>query len=179
MGPIVALSGQTSIGDAYNSILDACLGTDLDMLILQHDDLEIVDPDAEKKLRDAMQPDVAIAGVAGAREVTNLAWWTFDAIGHQQTDAQTVDFGARAGDVDALEGSLLVLSPWAVRNLRFDPLPGFHGYDVIICRKARNAGKRVVVVDVDTHHHTLLGFKTAASEAQWAHADQWFRERVW
>lgn len=181
LGPVMGLSGQTAIAAAYNSILDACAGRALDMLILQHDDLEIVDPNCETKFRAVFaDPKVAIAGIAGARGVTDLAWWNFDTVGHQQTDHhQMVDFGVRTGEVDALEGSLLVLSRWAVANLRFEDWPGWHGYDVAICRRARNAGRRVVVVDVDTHHHTRLGFKSSEVETDWAAADRRFRERTW
>lgn len=181
LGGILALSGQTSIGDAYNTILDAAAAAKPDLLILQHDDLEITDPHAADKLAATMTDDVAVAGVAGACGVESLAWWNYDSVGHQQTDTQLIDFGPRTGDVDGLEGSLLVFSPWAIQNLRFDPLPGFHGYDVIICKKALARGKRVVVADVDTHHHVNLGFKTAASEAQWRLAEQYFQamDGVW
>lgn len=180
LGPIIGLSGQTSIAAAYNTILDACRGRVPDMLILQHDDLEIGDPAAATKLAAAFSdPEVAIVGIAGARGVTSLAWWNFDTVGHQQTDTQMVDFGVRAGDVDALEGSLLVLSAWAVANLRFEDWPGWHGYDVAICRRARNAGKRVLVVDLDTVHHTRLGFKSDEIQTEWFEADRRFRERTW
>ena len=38
---------------------------------------------------------------------------------------------------------MIVLSPWAVRNLSFDErVAGRHGYDVDICLQARAAGKR-------------------------------------
>ena len=39
----------------------------------------------------------------------------------------------------------MVLSPWAVRELRFDESLGkLHGYDFDICMQARAAGKKVV-----------------------------------
>lgn len=178
LGPIVALSGQTSIADAYNTILNGVEWQEPDLLILQHDDLEITDPAAVEKLLAAAEEGVALIGVAGARDVADLAWWNYPAIGHQWIDSGLIDFGPRSGDVDALEGSLLAFTPWSIANLRFDPLPGFHGYDVGICRKARQAGRRVVVADVDTYHHTRVGFKTAESEAQWQAADQAFRGQL-
>jgi GT2 family glycosyltransferase len=63
-------------------------------------------------------------------------------------------------DVDAVDGLLLVLSPWAVRNLRFDEdrFTGFHGYDADICFQARAAGKRVVVDEIAVVHHTKGGY---------------------
>jgi hypothetical protein len=119
---------------------------------------------------------VALVGVAGARGVTDLAWWNHDTVGHQHTDTGLIDYGPRTGDVDALEGSMLAFTRWAIDHLRFDPLPGFHGYDVMICRRARSAGMRVVVADITTHHHTTVGFKTADSHLQWQGADRRFRE---
>lgn len=178
--PVYALSGQTSIGRAYNTILDAASAEwPSAVVVLQHDDLLITDPDLETKLvAAATEPDVAVVGVAGARGVSGIAWWNFDTVGHQTIDTGLIDFGPREGDVDALEGSFLAFTPWAVRNLRFDPDDGFHGYDVTIARKAVDAGKRAVVADIHTHHHTQVGFKTAASEQAWYHADQRVREGV-
>jgi len=34
-----------------------------------------------------------------------------------------------------------------------------------------------VVADVDTHHHTRMGFKSQASHDQWAAGDRAFREK--
>lgn len=167
--------GETSIGSAYNSILDVC--TDVDVLILLHDDLEITDPDGEAKLVAAVaEPGVILAGVAGGSGQHGLAWWNHDPVGHQQTDAMSIDFGARSGDVDLLEGSLLVFGPRAVADLRFDlQYPGFHGYDDIGMQAAQLG--RVVVVDVDTHHHTPMGFKTPDSQTQWWAADRLYRDK--
>ena len=175
---VFALSGYNSIAAAYNTMLSACLSKDLDALVLLHDDLEIIDPDAEAKFLAALaEPDVALVGIAGARGVSSLAWWNGQTVGHQQIETQMINFNERAGDVDALEGSILVFSPWAIRYLRFDPIPGFHGYDVDICRKAQRFGKRVVVADVDTFHHTVLGFKSKDSETDWLNADAYFRAK--
>jgi hypothetical protein len=173
-----AISGAKSIATAYNSILTCCLPLELDALVLLHDDLEIIDPDAEAKFLEVLKdPEVALVGVAGAHGVSSLAWWTAGTVGHQQIETQMIDFGERAGDVDALEGSILVFSPWAIRFLRFDPLPGFHGYDVLISRKAQSYGRRVVVADVDTFHHTVLGFKSRDSETEWQNADAYYRSK--
>lgn len=49
--------------------------------------------------------------------------------------------------MEMVDGCILVLSPWAVANLRFDEerYSGFHGYDADICFEARSQGKRVVL----------------------------------
>jgi hypothetical protein len=179
--PVYALAGHTSIAVAYNQILRTVCDRHAlppDVLVLQHDDLEITDPDGEAKLLTAVsQPGVALAGVAGAATCPTLAWWNTDPVGHQVTDVMNIDFGQRTGDVILLEGSVLAFSPWAIATLRFDVrFPGFHGYDEI-GMQAHHHGKRNVVVDVDTHHHTAMGFKTTASHEQWLHADRLFREK--
>jgi glycosyltransferase involved in cell wall biosynthesis len=171
------VTNQTSIAVAYNTILDYYTDRDFDVLILLHDDLEITDPEAEEKFLAALEPDVFLAGVAGGGGTNGLAWWTVDPVGHQRTDAMNIDFGRRTGDVDLLEGSILAFSPEAVRALRFDTAyPGFHGYDEIAAQ-AHNLGKRVVVADVDTHHHNSMGFKSAASAEEWLAADRLYRKK--
>lgn len=176
---LLGLSGQTSIAVAYNAILDAYQGHGLDVLVLQHDDLELVDPGAEEKLLAAVSlPDVALVGVAGGRGVRGLSWWNYSPLGHQMTDSGPVSFGERAGEVCALEGSFLVFSPWAIANLRFDTsYPGFHGYDCDVAMTARLLRKKVLVVDLDTHHHSTLGFKSDSIYKEWAQADVIFRKK--
>lgn len=191
-GTVVARFGQTSIAASYNSILDqyapGVRTGELAAVALAHDDLEITDADVEAKILDAIAPDrehrrrgnadVALVGVAGGGSDgdTTLSWWDHDPIGHQRTDSTLIDFGARTGDVDILEGSLLVFSLWAVEHLRFDEIPGFHGYDAIAAA-ARAAGKRCVVADIDTHHHTRIGFDTPESAAEWRRGVDRFRAR--
>lgn len=178
--PLLALSGQTQLTRAYNTILDAYRGRDLDAVILLHDDLEMLDPLAEDKFLMALTDrDVALVGVCGGTGDKTLAWWTSETIGHQMTDSGMLDFGERTGDVAFIEGSIMVFSPWAVENLRFDPrYPGFLGYDDV-CLTARAAGKRVTVADVDTHHHSTIGFKSPAIAAAWDVAEEIFQEKWW
>jgi hypothetical protein len=178
---VVALYGQVSIAVAYNKILAAYTSPMRPLpeaLILQHDDLEITDPEAEEKVLKAFQdPTVALVGVAGGSAAGGLAWWNMDPVGHQQTDSMYIDFGTRTGYVDSLEGSILVFSPWAIQYLRFDlAYPGFHGYDEISMQvKAR--GRRSLVIDLDTYHHTKVGFDSVASQDEWLRADKRFREK--
>jgi hypothetical protein len=176
---LIGLSGQTSLCVAYNTILDAYRGRNLDAVVLLHDDLEITDRDAEEKFLAALTDDVALVGVCGGKGDKTLAWWTSETVGHQMTDSGMLDFGARTGDVAFIEGSCMVFSPWAVENLRFDErYPGFLGYDDV-CLTARAAGKRVTVVDVDTHHHSTVGFKSPAIAAAWDVAEEIFQEKWW
>jgi hypothetical protein len=177
--PLIAVSGQTSIAVAYNAILDAAMEMKAEALILQHDDLEITDPEGEAKLLATLQiPNTGIVGVAGGLYQDGIAWWNHSPIGHQRTDVRDIDFGIRSGSTQLLEGSLLVLSKWAIYNLGFDTnFPGFHGYDVDISLQALRYGKGVKVADVDTHHHTQMGFKSAQSHQDWLTVDQKFRTK--
>ena len=112
-------------------------------------------------MREALaDPEVAVAGCAGAIGVRSLAWWEGSVTWASLTQRYE-EFGGggeipgiswarerrRAyvgtGEVDAIDGCLIVLSPWAVRNLRFDEaLARRHGYDVDICMQARPQGGR-------------------------------------
>lgn len=178
-GPLIKLHNQTSIASAYNSIIDAVRGTNtVEALVLQHDDLEITDQTFDMKIRSVIaQDNVALIGVAGGRGAQTLAWWDYQTVGHQLTDSGMLTFTEPTGDVEVLEGSLLVLTPWAIANLRFDErYGGFHGYDDI-GYEACARGKRVVVVDIDTHHHTMLGWKNKDNLAAWSSANDKFREK--
>lgn len=176
--PLFALSGQTQLTVAYNTILDAYKGRGLDAVILLHDDLDMVDPDAEAKFLAALaDPDVALAGVCGGKGDKTLAWWESETVGRQMTDSGMLDFGSRTGDVAFIEGSVMAFSPWAVENLRFDErYPGFLGYDDV-CLTAREMGKRVTVADVDTHHHTTVGLKSPAIAEAWDVAEEIFQAK--
>jgi hypothetical protein len=53
---------------------------------------------------------------------------------------------------------MMVLSPWVVRNIRFDESLGLtlHGYDFDLCQQVRAAGRRVTAEDLRVfHHHSL------------------------
>ena len=165
----LAAVGNTCRG--YNLLLDVAAG---------HDDLEalvIVDPRAElagpgfcAAVREALRdPDVAVAGPAGARDVSTIAWWegevSYAPIAHRYYEHGSGEMagyawagpGAPLGEVDSVDGLLLVLSPWAVRTIRFDEsLVMGHGYDLDYCLQVREAGRKVVTADLRvTHHRTL------------------------
>lgn len=178
---VLGLSGQPSIAEAYNSILAAYRHRTLDALILLHDDLEIIDPIAEEKFLTALaEPNVALVGVIGGTpDPPSITWWeNGPRIGHQMTDSGMLDFGEQTGDVLFIEGSIMVFSRWAIDNLWFDTrYPGFLGYDDICVTAKLIHGKRVVVADVDTHHHSTVGFKSEAIRASWYETDRLFREK--
>jgi len=159
----------------YNLLLDkARAHEDLEALVLIHQDAELVDPDFIPKLRKALSDaDVAIIGCAGSVGVRSIAWWqgalTWAGLTHRYPEYGGGDFPAiswrpeavpsyvTTGEVDSIDGFVMVLSPWAVRELRFDESLGkLHGYDFDICMQARAAGKKVVTADFRAiHHHSL------------------------
>lgn len=164
-----------SIFRNYNLILDqAQKEEDLEALVLVHQDAEIVNSDLPQIVRRALEdPEVAIVGCVGGVDIRSIAWWegsvtwssfthSYEELGGGQIDGVTWDPEkippfARTGEVDSLDGYVLVLSPWAVRELRFDESLGMlHGYDFDICLQARAAGRKVITEDFRVvHHHSL------------------------
>lgn len=181
--PLTVQYGQPSISVAYNRILDQFNGDEKtpDALILIHEDLELIDSDTEVKVLHALEdPDVLFVGVAGGRGVHSLAWWEApERFGYQLTDSGPLHLGPRHGEVDSLEGSFLAFSPWAIANLRYDErLTGFHCCDSIVI-SAKHLGKKAVVADIDTHHHTQVGvFKSLEAQREWFANDALYR-KMW
>ena len=172
---VVAHQSAGSLFRNYNLLLDrAAARDDLEALVLVHQDAEIVDTDFCEKLRGALSdPEVAIVGCAGAVGVRGIAWWegavTWASFTHRYRELGGGEFPSlswttgpvpsflRTGQVDTIDGFVMAISPWAVRNLRFDESLGkLHGYDFDFCMQARAAGKKVVTQDLRVvHHHSL------------------------
>jgi hypothetical protein len=172
---ILAHHTAGSVFRNYNLLLDkAGAYEDLEALVLLHQDVELVDTDFAAEVRKALSdPDVAIVGCVGAVGVRSLAWWqgalTWAGLTHRYSEYGGGDFPAiswrpeavpsyaRTGEVDSIDGFVMVLSPWAVRELRFDESLGkLHGYDFDICMQARAAGKKVATAPFRAiHHHSL------------------------
>ena len=172
---ILALGTAGSIFRNYNLLIDQVRDRDdVEALILLHQDAEIVDPDFCAKVRRGVRdPDVAILGCAGAVGVRNIAWWEgsvvwaaythrFREMGGGEIPAMTwredeIPAYARTGRADSIDGFVMALTPWAMRNLRFDESLGqLHGYDFDICLQAREAGKKVAIENMRVvHHHSL------------------------
>ena len=121
-------------------------------------------------MRAALAPeDVGMVGWAGATDVRGLAWWeghvTCAAAIHRYEEHGGGDIpalswirrGTPPAEVDCLDGQLLVLSPWAVRTLRFDEGLLFgHGFDLDFSLQVRAAGRRLMVADLQVSHHRSL-----------------------
>jgi Glycosyltransferase like family len=172
---VFAFRAMSSIFRSYNLILEkAAALEDLEALVLLHQDAEIVDPDFCAKVRAIFSdPVVGVAGPIGAIGVRSIAWWegsvTWASFIHRYAEHGGGDLPgfawdvasrlpyARLGEVDVVDGFLMVLSPWTVRNVRFDESLGpLHGYDVDFCLQVRKAGRKVVTADLRAvHNHSL------------------------
>src|SRR5215217_2567721 len=126
---VVANSAAGSIFRSYNLILDSVSGReDLEALVLVHQDAEIVDPAFATKVRATLaDPEVGVGGCVGAVDVRSIAWWegsvTWASFVHRYPelgggdipsmtwDSDRIPGYARLGEVDTLDGFVLVLSP--------------------------------------------------------------------
>lgn len=169
---IYALAAVEPVGRTYNLILEqAAPREDLEALVLVHPHTEIADAQLCAKVRAALaDPEVAVLGCAGATGVRGLGWWDGEVVAapviqrygeHGGGELPGFAWAARRAEppaeVEVVDGQLLVLSPWAVRHLRFDESLRFsYGFDVDICLQARAAGRRVVVADLPVVFHRSL-----------------------
>ena len=180
---------------SYNVLLDLAAELEnLEALVLVHQDAEIIDPEFCPKLRQALRdPDVALVGSGGAVGVRSIAWWEgsvtwasfstrFDDLGGGEIpglsfNAEDTPSYAETGEVETIDGFVICMSPWAVRELRFDESLGqIHGYDFDISLQARAAGKKVVTEDLRVvHHHSLdlIGDVEAWIAAHMRVAEKW------
>ncbi len=187
---VLAYAAVGSIGRSYNLLLDAASRhEDLEALVLVHPFIEIADPDFCAKVRDAFaDPDVAVVGCAGATGVRTIAWWegSVSAPGmtlrYQDHGGGEVPAYAWAGadtvarEVDVVDGNLLVLSPWAVRNVRFDEsLVMGHGFDFDYCMRVRCAGRKVITADLKATYHS--GVDLIPELSQWVECNVQMAER--
>jgi hypothetical protein len=192
---VEALPASGSICASYNAILDRhATIDDLEALVLVHQDAELVDADFCRIVRGALEdPEVGVVGCVGAVGVRSIAWWEASV-----TQASFInrygEYGggdlpsfswtwseapayARVGEVETLDGFVLVFSPWAVHNVRFDETLGqFHGYDLDFCLQVREAGHKVVTADFRAVHHRDLEMVPDPEEWIEAHvkvAEKW------
>lgn len=172
---VLPVMAAGSLFRSYNLLLEkASALEDLEALVLVHQDAEIVDPDFCMKLRRALSdPDVGVVGCVGAIGVRSIAWWegsvTWASFIHRYGElgggelpafswrGEALPPYAQTGEVETVDGFVLGLSPWTVRNVRFDESLGqLHGYDFDFCLQVRAAGRKVVTEDFQVvHHHSL------------------------
>jgi hypothetical protein len=168
---VFAYAAVGSLSRSSNILLDAAAARDdLEALVLVHPHAQIDDPELCAKARAALaDPSVAVVGAVGSVGATGLAWWqgrvsagavTHRYVEHGGGELPVLPWAPRDvpfGLVETVDGFLLVLSPWAVRNVRFDEtLPNSYGHDVDYCLQVREQGRTVVTADLRAIHHREL-----------------------
>jgi hypothetical protein len=166
---ILALAAVGSICRSYNLVLDTAARIEgLEALVLVQQEVELLDLAVCHQVRKALSdPDVGAVGPVGATGVRSIAWWEGD-ISAAPVTLRYQRFGGGEVpafswtqttpppvDVEVLDGRLLALSPWAVRNVRFDEsLSLGFGYDLDLSLKLREAGRRLRTADLPMAIHT-------------------------
>jgi hypothetical protein len=165
------LAAVESACRSFNLLLETAARNDeLEALVLLHPHVELTDTDFCRKVRQALRdPDVGVIGSVGATGVRSIAWWEGSVSSaplvhryHEHGGGELPAFTwARSdtslGEVETVDGLLLVLSPWVVRNIRFDEsLVLGHGYDLDFCLQVRAAGRKVIAADLRATYHRSL-----------------------
>ena len=170
---VFAYQAAGPVARSYNLALDRFREVEnLEALVLVHEDAEILSGDLAQTVRAALRDEsVAVVGCVGATGVRDIAWWdNATTVGryrlrYPELGGGDVLFppGSRAPETPAgdecetVDGLLMALSPWAIRNLRFDESLGPHyGYDLDFCLQARAAAHKIVVADIGVAHHRSL-----------------------
>jgi glycosyl transferase family 2 len=187
---VLTFSAVGSVCRNNNLVLDAAAGLDdLEALVLVDEHVELKEPHLCATLRSAFRdPAVAVVGWMGATGVRSIAWWEGRISrgpvqqrfhrhgGGELTACSWTDVDAPPAEVDAVDGRLMALSPWAVQNLRFDEeLSLGFGYDVDFCLRVRTAGRKVATAAIRAvHHHEL---ELVPDHTLWAEAHIRFAEK--
>lgn len=186
---VFAIAATGASGRSANLVLDAAAARDdLEALVLVDQEVEIDDPGFCAKVREGLR-DADVLGCAGATGVQTIAWWEgeisaapivhrYDEHGGGELPGFAWTTPARPPvDVDMVSGMLMVLSPWAVKTVRFDEalLLG-HGYDLDYCRRVRAEGRTVRTADLRVIHHHAL--ELIEDGDLWAEAHVRFAERT-
>ena len=169
--PLIIRSAVGSAGRSLNLLLEAaCELDELEALVIVHPYAEIADRSFCVKVREALaDPEVAVVGCAGARGGSGPAWWEGETVCgsvrlsyNEHGGGELPWLAWRASQpapapVDVIDEFVMVLSPWAIANARFDEgLFLKHGHEVDFCRRVRQAGGRVAVADLEVAEHRSL-----------------------
>lgn len=136
-----------------------------DILAFVHDDVQILEPFAERIEAEFADPQVAIVGMGGAKGIgvddiykRPYAISQLQRIGYRSNQTDWEIHGARetgACDVAVVDGFFM-----AVRTSFLDQIGGwkwfphrFHMYDVALCLMAHRHGWKVRMVGVSVTHH--------------------------
>jgi Glycosyltransferase like family len=183
---LVMTRSGVSIQRAYNEMLEeATAHPDLEAVVLPHQDMRIAQDDFAVRIRSVLvDPAVGLVGASGGIGGRGLAWWDgAETVGHFGTElyGSIARIGVRPAatrEVDAVDGTILILSAEMARAVRFDEAfaPDFHGYDVDLSYQVRAHGRRVVVADLWCVHEAMG--KIGGRRGSWVRASLRF-DRKW
>jgi hypothetical protein len=169
--PVLAFASVGTVGRTFNLLLDAAAKLDdLEALVLVHPFTQLDDRGFCGAVRRAFaDPTVAVAGCAGASGVRSIAWWEgrasvgdvilryIDHGGGEQPAYPWLDPEPPPRVVDTIDGCVMALSPWAVRNVRFDEALRYgHGHDLDYCLQVRAVGRTVTTLATRVIIHRSL-----------------------
>ncbi len=160
---VLTQRGHDSIQVPYNRLLEEAASVPgLEAVVLLHEDTEIRDPRFAKGPTLARVAEHRRDRSNGSRGVQSIAWWANGPC-YGRVDAPNVsvdglcrgDFDIGWHEVEAIDGLMMIASPWAVRNVRFDErfAPSFSGYDVDFSFQVRALGHRCYVAPLDVTHY--------------------------
>ena len=165
------LVNQTSIFEAYKKGLERCDASPQDIIILCHDDIELLDSKEEfiAKLSICLAPSTGIVGPAGTTYLgKNAVWWDQTrwqqglhrgGVRHRKDDGVVylTDYG-QCGQVVALDGLFLAARKEVWEKVDLSKPKYFEGnwdfYDIHYTTKAHLLGYKNCAIPVSVIHHS-------------------------
>ena len=158
--------GIPSVLEHWNETLDrAARSGDVEVVVLLHDDLRILDPAFEEKVRAAFEAPHApgVLGAIGSTGAPTERWWESRDVAGVIAEPRGRLAGRRGvGEVDRLDDAIVVVRGDLVRDgLRLPPGATLLQAVAGLCDRVRDLGHRVEVVPVDVRHEGHTGHPSA------------------
>ncbi len=190
LGPqveIIAIRNARSLCEGYTRGLRVANG---EILILTHDDVEILADDFEARLR-AHMDHCDLLGIAGTTRLTGATWirsgWQHQRgfvphKGPDDTQWRVETYGLQGrldGGIQALDGVFLAGWRRTFDTIAFDAdtFDGFHLYDIDYSFRCHRAGLRVAVANDLCIAHQSTGARGASFDA-WQIYEQRFQTKL-
>tara|TARA_R110000822_G_scaffold178717_2_gene318646 strand:- start:156 stop:839 length:684 start_codon:yes stop_codon:yes gene_type:complete len=164
---VKVLANQTSIFEAYKKGMESCDADLNDIIILCHDDLEILSGKAEfvGSLAACLDPATGIVGLAGTTDLgENAVWWDQTRwregkhrgkVMHREPQVHATEYGA-CGRVVALDGLFLAARRAVWEMVGLDKPEHFEGdwdfYDIHYTTRAHLLGYKNYTVPIEVIH---------------------------
>jgi GT2 family glycosyltransferase len=186
---IIGIHDARSLSEGYNRGIAQSSG---DILILSHDDIEIISPEFRASLKRHLQ-DYDLIGVAGTTRVVMHGSWISAGQPYVQGHVIHIDpdnreyivnvYGAGATvvpDIQALDGLFMAMRRQVAETLKFDEaaFDGFHLYDMDFSYSAYLSGYRLAVCNDISIIHASTGNFGSSWEAYQQRFLEKFRARI-